>query len=127
MPDHASPSRAVPGRLRDDSATLSVSTSPQMKLTFDDPSNGTELTRSVSGSNPPSTVEVRFDPPGPNDQLSGQPAAWCNSPGGGQPLIFNVPVPNKPGDPDTYGDLVVDNTSNAAPAVRIPITVKHYN
>jgi len=96
-----------------------------MRLIFDDPSNGTELHRSVSGPNPPSTVEVRFEPPGPNDQLTGQPTAWCNSPGGGQPLIYTIPVPNKPGDPDTSGDLIVDNTSNAAPAVRIPITVKH--
>ncbi len=97
-----------------------------MRLIFDEPSDGTRLHRSVGGPNPPSTVEVRFEPPTPNDRLTGQPSAWCNSPSGGQPLIFNVPVPDKPGDPDTSGDLVVNNTSSAAPAVRIPITIKHH-
>jgi len=94
-----------------------------MKLIFDHPSDGTELVRTVTGSSPPSTVPVRFEP-SPNEQLIGQPSAWCNSPSTGQPLIFDVPVPLTAGDPDAVGTLEARPASGSV-AVMIKIKVRH--
>lgn len=95
-----------------------------MRLVFEGPATGTKLVRNLSGSSVPSTVEVRFEPTAPNDQLIGEPTAWCNSPGGGQPLVFDVPVPANPGDPDTTGTLTV-RKAGTADTVRIPVTITH--
>ena len=95
-----------------------------MRLVFEGPDIGTELTRIVSGSTAPSTVEVRFEPATATDQLIGEPTAWCNVPSGGQPLIFNVPVPTNPGDPDTTGTLKV-RRSGSSDTLRVPVTIKH--
>lgn len=95
-----------------------------MRMTFEDPNAGTELVRVFTGSSAPTTAEVRFEPASSNDTLSGHPSAWCNSPGAGQPLVFNVPVPANPGDPDTQGQLKVTPRSTGV-TVEIPIRIKH--
>jgi hypothetical protein len=119
MPDHASRS-LNPNRLRDNSLTLV--TRPNMRLTFERPDAGTELVRTVSGANPPSTVEVRFEPLSPSEQLVGQPSLWCNTPAPGQALVYNVPVP-APGS-ITSGTLTV-TTSAGGGGTLIPIKIKH--
>jgi len=119
MPDHASRS-ANPHSLR--TPSLTRVTPPNMRLTFERPDAGTELVRTVSGPNPPSTVEVRFEPLTPTEQLFGQPTAWCNAPGPGQALVYNVPVPVAGGT--TSGTLTVTSTSSAAGTL-IPVKVKH--
>ena len=119
MPDHASRS-SNPNRLR--ATSLTLATPPNMRLTFERPDAGTELVRTVSGANPPSTVEVRFEPLSPTEQLSGQPTAWCNAPGPGQALVYNVPVPAVGGT--TSGTLTVTSTSSPS-GTFIPVKVKH--
>lgn len=120
MPDHAS--RSSLG-LRANPAP-STSSDPAVRMIFDCPEDGTTLIRTVSGPNAPSTVEVTFEPLAPNDQLIGEPASWCNSPGGGQPLIFDVPAPPNPGDPDTIGLLKVRKSGSSAEA-QIRVKIKH--
>jgi hypothetical protein len=119
MPDHASRS-SNPNRVG--ITALALGTSPNMRLTFERPAAGTELVRTVSGSNPPPTVEVRFEPLSPTEQLIGQPTAWCNAPGPGQALVYNVPVPAPGGT--TSGTLTVTSTSSPAGTL-IPVKVKH--
>lgn len=94
-----------------------------MRLIFDGPDNGTELVRTVTGSSPPSTAEVTFEPGSSTETLSGQPTAWCNTPGAGKPLVFNVPVPAAGGT--TTGTLTVTSSTSGSSVVRIPITIKH--
>ncbi|MEM9462720.1 MAG: hypothetical protein AAGF11_51745 [Myxococcota bacterium] len=96
-----------------------------MRLVFDCPDDGTELVRSVSGPNAPSTVEVRFEPNDPHDQLVGEPVAWCNRPSAGQPLIFNVPAPASASAPDTVGTLKVSK-SGSSDTLNLPIKVRHH-
>lgn len=112
MPDHSTARTAY-----------LVSPTMPMRMTFDDPCDGTELVRVVKGTDGSSTTEVRFEPPTPNETLTGQPTSWCNAPTAGQPLVFKVPVP-KPGMPDTVGSLQVTQRQ-AGITVRIPIRVKH--
>lgn len=95
-----------------------------MQLIFDEPSDGTELVRTISGPNPPSTAIVRFDPASSTEQLVGTPSGWCNTPNAGDPLIFSVPVPANPGDPDTVGSLSVRPTSSSI-AIVIKVRIKH--
>ncbi len=95
-----------------------------MRLIFESPDTGTKIVRTVSGSNPPSTVEVRFEPLSSSDRLIGQPAAWCNTPSVGQPLVFDVPTPATPSDPDTDDDLIISKAAGGN-AIRVPILVKH--
>lgn len=117
MPDHASHSPSS----RSTSSTLTLA-KPNMRLTFERPDFGTELVRTVSGSNPPSTVEIRFEPLTPTEQLAGQPTTWCNVPGPGQALVYNVPVP-APGA-TTTGTLTVTSSSSSGGTL-IPIKIKH--
>lgn len=117
MPDHAS--RSPSSRLTSSTLTLGK---PNMRLTFERPDAGTELVRTVSGSNPPSTVEIRFEPLTPTEQLAGQPTTWCNAPGPGQPLVYNVPVP-APGA-TTTGTLTVTSSSSSGGTL-IPVKIKH--
>lgn len=119
MPDHASRS-PNPTTLR--ATPLTLVTRPNMRLTFERPDAGTELVRTVSGANPPPTVEVRFEPLSPTEQLFGQPTAWCNAPGPGQALVYSVPVPAPGGT--TSGTLTVTSTSSPAGTL-IPVKVKH--
>lgn len=119
MPDHVSRS---PNSHRGGTNSLTLATSPNMRLTFERPDAGTELVRTVSGSNPPTTVEVRFEPLSPTEQLFGQPTAWCNAPGPGQALVYNVPVPAVGGT--TSGTLAVSSTTSPAGTL-IPVKVKH--
>lgn len=118
MPDHAS--RTPSSRLTSSSFTVGK---PNMRLTFERPDVGTELVRTVSGSNPPSTVEIRFEPLTPTEQLAGQPTTWCNAPGPGQPLVYNVPVPAPGGT--TSGTLTVTSSSSGGGGTLIPIKIKH--
>jgi hypothetical protein len=92
-----------------------------MRLTFERPDDGTTLVRTVSGPNPPVTVEVRFEPLTPSEQLVGQPTAWCNLPSPGQALVYNVPVPSPGGT--TTGTLTVTATGGAG--IQVPIKIKH--
>lgn len=118
MPDHVT--RPASSSLR--STPLTTTTrDPAMKLTFDGPADGTELVRSLTGSSPPSTIEVRFDPASPSETLSGLPSGWCNTPSVGQPLIYNVPVTVSG---ITSGNLEVAKSPSGI-NVRIPIKVKH--
>lgn len=122
MPDDLSRSpsaRLSPNPAATSSATVQV---PNMRLVFDQPADGTTLTRSISGPNPPATVEVRFEPQSSSEQLIGQPTQWCNAPGPGQPLIYNVPVPGA-GNQAT-NTLTVSSTVTQA-GIRVPITIKH--
>lgn len=118
MPDHAS--RSSLG-LRANPAT---SQELAMRLVFDGPDDGTELVRIVSGPNAPTTVEVRFEPAGPNDRLIGEPTSWCNSPGGGETLVFTVPAPASASAPETVGTLQV-RQSGSSSTLKVPIKVKH--
>jgi hypothetical protein len=116
MPDHVSRASNNP-RVN----ALALSTPPNMRLSFERPDVGTELVRTVSGSNPPSSVEVRFEPLTPSEQLVGQPSSWCNTPSAGQALVYRVPVTS---GGTTSGTLTV--TSNTSPAgIQVPIKVKH--
>lgn len=119
MPDHVS-------RLAPASTTLTSSATqdPAMRLVFDGPSDGTEIVRTFVGPNPPATAVVRFEPVSPNERLIGQPSSWCNSPSAGQPLVFNVPVPLRAGDPDTEGTLQVRPSSSSI-AIVIKVRIKH--
>lgn len=117
MPDHVS--RSASSRLTTSSLTLA---NPNMRLTFERPDAGTELVRTVSGANPPSTVEIRFEPLTATEQLSGQPTTWCNAPGPGQALVYNVPVPAPGGT--TSGTLTVTSTAGGGGTL-IPVKVKH--
>jgi hypothetical protein len=119
MPDHVSrsPSSSLVG-----TSSLTLVTFPNMRLTFERPDAGTELVRTVSGPNPPSTVEVRFEPLSPSEQLFGQPTAWCNTPAPGQTLVYNVPVPAVGGT--TTGTLAVTSTTSPAGTL-IPVKIKH--
>jgi hypothetical protein len=98
-----------------------VTATPDMKLTFEGPANGTELVRSLTGSNPPATIEVRFDPATPTETLSGLPSGWCNTPSAGQPLIYDVPV--------TVSGITTDNLevtkSPSGVRIQVPIKIKH--
>lgn len=120
MPDHAS--RSATTSLTSSSLTLAT---PKMRLTFERPDVGTELVRTVSGANPPSTVEVRFEPMSPTEQLSGQPTMWCNAPGPGQALVYNVPVPALGGT--TSGTLTVTSSasSSGGSGLVVPVKIKH--
>ena len=120
MPDHAS--RSATTSLTSSSLTLAT---PKMRLTFERPDVGTELVRTVSGANPPSTVEVRFEPLSPTEQLSGQPTMWCNAPGPGQALVYNVPVPALGGT--TSGTLTVTSSasSSGGSGLVVPVKIKH--
>lgn len=119
MPDHASSSATAHTRLTTSALTLAK---PNMRLTFERPDAGTELVRTVSGANPPATVEVRFEPLTASEQLVGQPTLWCNAPGPGQPLVYNVPVPA----PGTTTSVTLTVTSSAsASGTLIPVKVKH--
>lgn len=93
-----------------------------MRLTFERPADGTALVRTVSGPNPPTTVEVRFEPLSPTEQLVGQPTAWCNVPSAGQALVYNVPVPSIGGT--TSGTLIVTAVASGA-GIQVPIKIKH--
>jgi hypothetical protein len=93
-----------------------------MRLLFERPDVGTELVRTVSGSNAPSTIEIRFEPLTAAEQLVGQPTAWCNAPGPGQALVYAVPVPAAGGT--TSGTLSVTSSSSGTSAL-IPVKVKH--
>ena len=117
MPDHAS--RSPSSTLT--SSTLTLGSQPNMRLTFERPDAGTELVRTVSGSHPPSTVEIRFEPLTPTEQLAGQPTSWCNAPGPGQPLVYNVPVAV---GGTTSGTLTVSSSAGGG-GTHIPIKVKH--
>lgn len=119
MPDHVS--RSVPSRLTTSSLTLAK---PNMRLTFERPDAGTELVRTVSGANPPATVEIRFEPLTATEQLSGQPTMWCNTPGPGQALVYNVPVP-APGGTTTGTLTVTSSTTAGGGGTLIPVKVKH--
>ena len=119
MPDHATRSASSDLRI---SAREPRAENPNMRLTFERPDAGTELVHTVSGANPPSSVEVRFEPLAPNEQLVGQPSAWCNSPSPGQALIYRVPVPGPGGT--TSGTLVVTSSSSSGGTL-IPIKIKH--
>lgn len=120
MPDHAS--RSATSSLTSSPLTLAT---PKMRLTFERPDVGTELVRTVSGANPPSTVEVRFEPMSPTEQLSGQPTMWCNAPGPGQALVYNVPVPALGGT--TSGTLTVTSSasSSGGSGLVVPVKIKH--
>ncbi len=120
MPDHAS--RSATTSLTSSPLTLAT---PKMRLTFERPDVGTELVRTVSGANPPSTVEVRFEPLSPTEQLSGQPTMWCNAPGPGQALVYNVPVPALGGT--TSGTLTVTSSasSSGGSGLVVPVKIKH--
>jgi hypothetical protein len=118
MPDHVSrPSSSDP---RISSLSL-TSDPPNMRLSFERPDAGTELVRTVSGSNPPTSIEVLFEPLSPTERLTGQPTAWCNSPGPGQTLVYQVPVTS---GGTTSGTLTVTSTSSPA-GIQVPIKVKH--
>lgn len=119
MPDHVSRSPSPNSRV---AALELTTTSPNMRLSFERPDTGTELVRTVSGSNPPTSVEVRFEPLSPTEQLIGQPTSWCNSPSAGQALVYKVPVPSVGGT--TSGTLTVTSTSSGSGIV-VPIKVKH--
>lgn len=93
-----------------------------MRLIFDCPSNGTELVRAVSGPNPPSTVEVRFEPLSANDSLRGEPSEWFNSPGPGQALVGAIPVPGLAGDPPTEKTLEVAHSLGGT--LLVPVKIK---
>lgn len=121
MPDHASRSRSLGFA---PNPSTSPAQTPSMRLVFDCPDDGTELVRSVSGPSAPSTVEVRFEPQDSHDQLIGEPAAWCNRPSAGQPLIFDVPAPASPSAPDTIGTLKV-RKSGGSSTLNIPIKIRH--
>jgi hypothetical protein len=116
MPDHVSRS----ANLRATTLAL-TSTPPEMRLVFERPDNGTELVRTVTGSSPPATVEVRFEPLTPTERLFGQPGTWCNAPAAGQPLIYGVPVTV---NGTTSGTLTVTSTSSSV-GIQVPIKVKH--
>ncbi|MEM7152374.1 MAG: hypothetical protein AAF799_05995 [Myxococcota bacterium] len=94
-----------------------------MRLICDDPKDGTELVRSLPTSNPATTVEVRFEPLSPNERLSGEPVNWCNSPATGQPLIYTIPVPQKPSHPPTSDTLKVTKNT-AGGTTNFPVIVK---
>ncbi len=96
-----------------------------MRLIFAGPDSGTELVRTVSGSTAPSTVEVSFEPLTTSDQLVGEPTGWCNTPGAGQALVFDVPAPANPGDPDTLGTLKISKAGSNDVPTRIPIRIVH--
>ena len=117
MPDHVS--RSASSHFTTSSLTLAT---PNMRLTFERPDAGTELVRTVSGANPPSSVEVRFEPLTSSEQLTGQPTMWCNAPGPGQALVYNVPVPAPGGT--TSGTLTVTSTAGGGGTL-IPVKVKH--
>ena len=116
MPDHVSRSLTS---FTTPSLTLGT---PNMRLTFERPDAGTELVRTVSGANAPSTVEIRFEPLTATEQLSGQPTTWCNSPGPGQALVYNVPVPVIGGT--TSGTLTVTSSVGGSGTL-IPVKIKH--
>jgi hypothetical protein len=118
MPDHIS--RSASSRLSPNPSSLTIE-SPKMRLVFERPADGTELVRTVSGSNPPTTVEVRFEPLSPTEQLVGQPTPWCNTPGPGQALVYAVPVTV---GGTTSGTLTVSVPSSGI-ITQIPIKVKH--
>lgn len=113
MPDHASSSTPLTG--------LVLATPPNMRLVFERPDDGTDLVRTVTGVNPPPTVEVRFEPLVATERLSGQPSQWCNSPGPGQALVYAVPVAV---GGTTSGTLAVSSTATGV-ITQIPIKVKH--
>lgn len=117
MPDH--PSRSAPTHFITSRPTPGK---PNMRLTFELPDAGTELVRTVSGANPPATVEIRFEPLTPNEKLVGQPSTWCNTPGPGQALVYQVPVPAPGGT--TSGTLTVTSSSGGGGTL-IPVKVKH--
>jgi hypothetical protein len=116
MPDHASRSASS---FTTSSLTLGT---PNMRLTFERPDAGTELVRTVSGANAPSSVEIRFEPMTPSEQLTGQPTLWCNVPAPGQALVYNVPVPAIGGI--TSGTLTVTSSAGGGGTL-IPVKVKH--
>jgi len=115
MPDHAS--RSPNPR----TSSLVTTTPPNMRLIFERPDAGTELVRTVTGPNPPATVEVRFVPLAATERLVGQPSAWCNAPGPGQDLVYAVPVTVSG---TTSGTLTVTSTSSPAGTL-IPVKIKH--
>lgn len=114
MPDHAS-------RSPNPRTGLVRATPANMRLVFERPDDGTELVRTVTGVNPPPTVEIRFEPLVATERLSGQPSQWCNSPGAGESLIYAVPVAV---DGTTSGTLTVSSTTTGV-ITQIPIKVKH--
>jgi hypothetical protein len=118
MLDHVSSESST---LRPTSLSLTAE-SPKMRLTFEKPDDGTTLIRTVSGPNPPTTIEIRFEPMSPTEQLVGQPTAWCNAPSAGQALVYNVPVPS-PGA-ITSGTLTVTASISGA-GIQVPIKIKH--
>lgn len=118
MLDHFSPTSST---LRSNTLSLPAE-SPKMRLTFERPDDGTTLVRTVSGPNPPATVEIRFEPLSATEKLVGQPSAWCNAPSAGQALVYNVPVPS-PGA-TTSGTLTVTASLSGA-GIQVPIRIKH--
>lgn len=118
MPDHAS--RSISPSLRS-TALLVTPMSPNMRLVFERPADGTDLVRDLSGPNPPATVEIRFEPSTPTEQLVGQPTAWCNVPGPGQALVYAVPVTPSGTTSDT---LKVSSPATGA-GIQVPIKIKH--
>lgn len=126
MPDHPTSSSSSSSRLiaTPRTATLRSNAKPLMRLILEQPALGTAIVREVTGGNPPSTVEVRFEPLSSNEILRGQPAQWCNLPTAGQPLIFNVPTPKKAGDPPTVATLTVSQQV-AGGSSPFGVTIKH--
>lgn len=118
MPDHVS--RSASSSLSPNPLVLTT-TPPNMRLVFERPDAGTELVRTVSGPNPPASVEVRFEPLTATERLVGQPSTWCNAPSPGQALVYAVPVTV---GGTTTGTLTVTSTSSAA-GIQVPITLKH--
>lgn len=97
-----------------------------MRLIVEEPASGSSIVREVSGQNPPSTVEVKFEPLTANEILRGQPGQWCNRPSAGQPLVFNVPTPPSPNSPPTVGTLTVTRQVAGGQSA-LGITVKRGN
>jgi len=121
MPDHVSRRPGSgPSNLRVDSLEPTTTT-PNMRLSFERPDVGTELVRTVSGSTPPASVEVRFEPLTPSEQLTGLPSSMCNAPGPGQALVYRVPVSINGITTET---LEVSSSISGA-QIRVPIKVKH--
>ena len=95
---------------------------PLVNLSFDGPSQGTRLARVVPATDPQTVALFVFSPGTLTEQLRGTPAKYFNVPGPGRPLIASVPVPVKPGDPDTSVTLQVSGAAGGP--IGLPVLVQ---
>jgi len=107
----------------DEDQEAAVSSQSAMRLIFDDPSAEIELVRTVRGPSAPRTIEIRFEPGSPDDQLRGEPASLCDTPLPGQSLTCAVPVPPSPSAPETVVTVRVGRVGTPI-KIQVPIRIK---